>query len=172
MQSPTGARTKASKFLINTGALADVAQASSLQVLRHLASTKLKVRTGRQRCLRYGNDAESGWRTVLQPSLNWPIFAAVNEPNPVTSAAPVFHSPSLYPLSDVRAGVSVRIKRVSASPEITSRLREMGFCEDQKIRLISRQSNLICQVCHARLGISSQLAEKILVEPLTGQQAA
>ena len=48
----------------------------------------------------------------------------------------------------------------------------MGFCEDQKIRLISRQSSLICQVCHARLGISSQLAEKIFVEPLTGKQAA
>ncbi len=80
--------------------------------------------------------------------------------------------PFLYPLSDVRAGVSVRIKQVSASPEITSRLREMGFCEDQKIRLISRHTNIICQVCHARLGISSKLAEKILVEPLSGQQAA
>ena len=69
-------------------------------------------------------------------------------------------------------GSFVRIKQVSASPEITSRLREMGFCEEQKIRLISRQSNIICQVCHARLGISTQLADKILVEPLHGQKAA
>ena len=89
----------------------------------------------------------------------------MNESNPETNPVPVFDAP-LYPLSDVHAGVSVRIKRVSASPEITSRLREMGFCEDQKIRLISRQSSLICQVCHARLGLSQQLAGVILVEPL------
>ncbi|MEO7297252.1 MAG: FeoA family protein [Verrucomicrobiota bacterium] len=78
----------------------------------------------------------------------------------------------LYPLSQVRPGVSVRIKQVSASPEVTSRLREMGFCEEQKIRLISRHTNLICQVCHARLGISSQLADKIMVEPLVEKKAA
>lgn len=48
----------------------------------------------------------------------------------------------------------------------------MGFCEEQKIRLISRHTHVICQVCHARLGISTQLAEKIMVEPLTGQKAA
>ncbi len=80
--------------------------------------------------------------------------------------------PLLCPLSDVRVGVAVRIKHVSASPEISSRLREMGFCEEQKIRLISRHSNLICQVCHARLGISSQLAAHIMVEPLVERKAA
>jgi Fe2+ transport system protein FeoA len=80
--------------------------------------------------------------------------------------------PLLYPLSDVRAGVSVRIRQVSASPEVTSRLREMGFCEDQKIRVVSRHSNLICQVCHARIGLNPKLAEKILVESITGKQAA
>ena len=53
---------------------------------------------------------------------------------------------------------------------MTHRLREIGFCEEQKIKLLSRQSNLICQVCHARLGISAELAEKILVEPLFGRQ--
>ncbi|MEO5802417.1 MAG: FeoA family protein [Verrucomicrobiota bacterium] len=79
---------------------------------------------------------------------------------------------SFFPLSLVKAGSSVRIKHVSASPEITSRLREMGFCEDQKIRLISRHANLICQVCHARLGISTQLADKIMVEPLVEKKAA
>lgn len=72
--------------------------------------------------------------------------------------------PLLCPLSDVRIGASVLIKRVTASPEVTSRLREMGFCEDQKIRVVSRQASLICQVCHARIGINSKLAEHILVE--------
>ena len=44
------------------------------------------------------------------------------------------------------------------------RLREMGFCEEQQIKLLSRDGNLICQVCNARLGISEQVAEAILVE--------
>jgi len=80
--------------------------------------------------------------------------------------------PFLCPLSRVHTGVAVRIKQLSASPEVTHRLREMGFCEEQKIRLLSRHSNLICQVCNARLGISSRLAEKILVEPLSRQKVA
>jgi len=68
------------------------------------------------------------------------------------------------------SGVAVRIKELSATPEVNHRLREMGFCEEQKIKLLSRHTNLICQVCHARLGISSKLAEKILVETLPQPQ--
>ena len=80
--------------------------------------------------------------------------------------------PFLCPLSNVGTGVAVRIKQLSASPEVTHRLREMGFCEEQKIELLSRQSSLICQVCNARLGISMRLAEKILVEPLVRKKVA
>jgi Fe2+ transport system protein FeoA len=68
--------------------------------------------------------------------------------------------------------VAVRIKQLSAPPEVTHRLREMGFCEEQKIKLLSRQSNFICQVCNARLGISARLAEGILVEPLPRKKVA
>lgn len=81
-------------------------------------------------------------------------------------------SPKLCPLNQIRAGTCVRIKQLSASPDVMNRLREMGFCEEQKVTLLSRQSNLICQVCNARLGISAQLAEGILVEPLTSRSAA
>jgi hypothetical protein len=42
----------------------------------------------------------------------------------------------------------------------------MGFCEEQQIKLLSREGNLICLVCNARLGISAQLAEAILATPL------
>jgi Fe2+ transport system protein FeoA len=80
--------------------------------------------------------------------------------------------PFLCPLSNVDTGVAVRIKQLSASPELTHRLREMGFCEEQKIKLLSRQSSLICQVCHARIGISARLAEKILVEPVLRKKVA
>ncbi len=70
------------------------------------------------------------------------------------------------PLTRVRTGVAVRIKRLCAAPELQNRLRELGFCEDQVIRLLTNRSNFICQVCNARLAISEQLAQLILVEPL------
>lgn len=72
----------------------------------------------------------------------------------------------ICPLSRVQAGVAVRIKRLCAAPEVQDRLRELGFCEDQIIRLLTGRTNFICQVCNARLAISEQLSKVILVEPL------
>ncbi len=74
---------------------------------------------------------------------------------------------SLCPLSQVQPGAVVCIKQLSTSPDVTGRLRELGLGEEQKIKLLSRQANFICQVCNARLGISEQLAKNILVEPLS-----
>ncbi|PYJ58435.1 MAG: hypothetical protein DME24_16440 [Verrucomicrobia bacterium] len=78
--------------------------------------------------------------------------------------------PFICPLSKLRVGAACRIKQLSASPEIAHRLREMGFCEDQKIKLLSQQTNLICQVCNVRLGLSAELADAILVEPLRNEE--
>ena len=74
--------------------------------------------------------------------------------------------PMVCPLSRVKTGSVVCIKELAASPELRDRLRELGFCEEQRIKLLSRHSNIICQVCNARLGISRRLAESILVETL------
>ncbi len=79
---------------------------------------------------------------------------------------------ALCPLSKVKAGSVVCIKQLSASPEMTDRLRELGFCEEQQIRLLARDSNLICQVCNSRLGISEELADSIIVQPLASLSAA
>jgi Fe2+ transport system protein FeoA len=76
------------------------------------------------------------------------------------------------PLSHVRAGAVVCIKQLSTAPEVTDRLRELGFCEQQRIKLLARQSNYICQVCNARLAISGKLAEAILVEAVPGSREA
>lgn len=70
------------------------------------------------------------------------------------------------PLSRVQTGVAVRIKQLCASPELQNRLREIGFCEDNIIKLVTSQNNFICQVCNARLAISEQLARLIMVEPV------
>jgi len=72
--------------------------------------------------------------------------------------------PAVCPLSRVKAGAVVCIKQLSTAPEVTSRLRELGFCEDRKIKLLARHSNYICQVCNARLAISGKLADSIMVE--------
>jgi Fe2+ transport system protein FeoA len=69
-------------------------------------------------------------------------------------------------------GRKVRIKQLSAPPEISHRLREMGFCEEQQIKLVSRQSNFICQICNLRLGISEELADAIWVELLPAEKRA
>jgi Fe2+ transport system protein FeoA len=71
------------------------------------------------------------------------------------------------PLSRVQAGTTVCIKRLSTGPEWTTRLREMGLCEEQIIKLVARESNFICQVCNARFGISEKLADSILVEAVS-----
>jgi Fe2+ transport system protein FeoA len=62
--------------------------------------------------------------------------------------------------------VAVRIRQLCASPELQNRLRELGLCEDQIIKLLTSRTNFVCQVCNARLAISEQLAQLILVEPL------
>lgn len=80
--------------------------------------------------------------------------------------------PFVCPLSNVKAGTVVCIKQLASSPELSTRLREMGFYEEQKIKLLSGDSTFICQVCNARLGISKQLAETILVEALPTQTEA
>jgi Fe2+ transport system protein FeoA len=72
--------------------------------------------------------------------------------------------PKICPLSQIEAGALVCIRQLATSAAMSDRLRELGFREDQKIRLLTKQSNLICQVCNARLGISEKLADGILVE--------
>ena len=76
---------------------------------------------------------------------------------------------ALCPLHLIRAGMQVRIKQLRAPKEILQRLREIGFCEEQIIRPIINQTNIICQVCNARLVISAQLAQMIFVEPVLQQ---
>ncbi len=74
--------------------------------------------------------------------------------------------PLVCPLSRVQVGMVVCIKQLNTAPEMQERLRELGFCEQQRIKLLSRHSNLICLVCNTRLGISEKIADDIMVETL------
>ncbi len=78
---------------------------------------------------------------------------------------------SLCPLNRIKAGVAVRIKKLCASPQVSTRLREIGFCEEQVIKLLTAHSNIICMVCDARLALSTQIAATILVEPINARAA-
>lgn len=75
--------------------------------------------------------------------------------------------PAVCPLSQIKAGTVVCVKQLAVSPDVSDRLREMGLGEEQKVKLLSRHSSVICQVCNARVGLSEKLAEAILVEPVS-----
>ena len=84
--------------------------------------------------------------------------------------APRETAPETRPLTEVRTGMVFRIKRLSASPEVNQRLREMGCGEEQQAKLLSRHAQVICQVRHTRLGLSLKVARSIWVEPLPALQ--
>ncbi len=69
-------------------------------------------------------------------------------------------------LSAVRPGSAVRVLKLEGQPEICRRLREMGFCENSVVRCVQAGACCVCQIQHARVGLSSQLARQIVVEPV------
>jgi Fe2+ transport system protein FeoA len=79
--------------------------------------------------------------------------------------------PELCPLSHLRDGSSVRIKQLACDDNLAKRLREMGLGEEQKVKVVASENTVICQVCNARLGISTRLANMILVEPVSRKAA-
>lgn len=67
-------------------------------------------------------------------------------------------------LSDAPIGARVRIHRLTSRPEISTRLRELGFCENAIVRCLMRgYGNIICEVYDTRVGLNSSLASGIHV---------
>ena len=92
----------------------------------------------------------------------------LSDPSAASAAAPdSLRLAPLCPLSKVRAGCVVIIKQLTAAPETNQRLREMGFGEEQRVKVVTLQNNVLCQVCNARLGLSAKLAESILVQQVS-----
>jgi ferrous iron transport protein A len=73
---------------------------------------------------------------------------------------------AVCPLTRVAAGTVVNVKQLALAPEVCDRLREIGLCEEQRVKLVNRHPSVICQVCNARVALSEELAEAILVEPI------
>jgi Fe2+ transport system protein FeoA len=69
-------------------------------------------------------------------------------------------------LQSARPGTRVRVLRLDARPEVSHRLREMGFAENAVIRCLQGGPAMVCQVQQARVGLSGALAGQIVVEPV------
>jgi ferrous iron transport protein A len=71
---------------------------------------------------------------------------------------------NLFVLAEIPAGEEVFIAELNSQPEMCNRLREMGFCEDARIKCVDNNgAMLICQVCNSRIGINQTLARQISV---------
>jgi Fe2+ transport system protein FeoA len=67
-------------------------------------------------------------------------------------------------LIDAPIGTRVRIRHLTSRPEISTRLRELGFCENAVVRCLTKgYGNIICEVYHTRVGLDIGLARGIHV---------
>ncbi len=72
----------------------------------------------------------------------------------------------LKTLAQTPAGTTVTISHLDSHPDTCNRLREVGFCENATIRLVSSgSSQLICEVCNTRIGLNYTTANAIVVLP-------
>ncbi len=68
------------------------------------------------------------------------------------------------PLIDAPVGALVRIRQLNLHPELCSRLREMGLCENAVVRTVNKGSgNIICELCNTRFGLNEMIARSIVV---------
>lgn len=66
------------------------------------------------------------------------------------------------PLTQIEIGEKCRLKEILASPDVETRLKEMGFCKNVEIQVITK--DFICRVCQSRFGLCPELAGRIIVE--------
>lgn len=73
---------------------------------------------------------------------------------------------SMTTLIQIPTGRFARILRLQSQPEISFRLREMGFYENAIIRLVvNEEGNLICKISNTRIGLNHSVAHDIIVVP-------
>lgn len=106
-----------------------------------------------------GNKSSTAFQNcdlLLQTSLNNRLVPM--RMNVTAMKLQVDSSVSLY---QAAAGCDLEIESVAG--DSCKQLRDMGFCEQMRLRKISNGRNLICSVCGSRLAISRHLAEQIQV---------
>jgi Fe2+ transport system protein FeoA len=74
---------------------------------------------------------------------------------------------SFFTLSHLPTGVRAVVKHVGSDLLDLERLKVMGLCEGQTVRVLRGGDRLIVCSCGTRIGMSRNLAEQITVEPIT-----
>ena len=70
---------------------------------------------------------------------------------------------SALTLSQAATGCDFQIREVNG--EACRQLREIGFCEEMRVKKLTNGRNMLCTVCGTRLALSKDLADQIQVIP-------
>lgn len=69
-------------------------------------------------------------------------------------------------LREIPVGRRACIRHLRAEARVSTRLRELGFCENAVVRCVMKShGNIICEVYNTRIGINNLLANEIFVTP-------
>ena len=93
-----------------------------------------------------------------------PEFSAVQER--AEAARPV--ADLLVRLGELPPKVCAIVRRIEAEDDSMDQLKSLGICIGRQVELVKRGDPLIVRVFGSRLGISSRLANRVLVEPCHG----
>ncbi len=76
-------------------------------------------------------------------------------------------------LVDAPLGRQMCIRQMNPHPEVSLRLRELGFRENETVRCLHRgNGNMICQIRNVRIGLDNNLARCIIVSAHEELEAA
>ena len=70
---------------------------------------------------------------------------------------------SALTLIQAATGCDFQIRELEGSD--CRQLREIGFCEEMRVRKLTNGRNMLCTVCGTRLALSKDLADQIRVVP-------
>lgn len=70
---------------------------------------------------------------------------------------------SALTLSQAAIGCDFQIREVGGPA--CRQLREIGFCEEMRVKKLTNGRNMLCTVCGTRLALSKDLADQIQVVP-------
>ena len=72
----------------------------------------------------------------------------------------------MMPLSLATPGEESLVERIGGKPEVKKHLENLGFVAGPKVKVITKMGgNIIVQVKEARVAISCEMAQKIMVKP-------
>lgn len=65
-----------------------------------------------------------------------------------------------------QAAIGCELEVTDLNGPACRQLREIGFCEEMRLRKLTDGRNLVCAVCGTRLALSRELAKQVRVAPV------